>query len=111
MPNTYPSLPQWIGTRLQQRTGIIERIASNGAVRLRALQSANKSDPVVVHGLLNATQLSTFKTFYTNNRAIPFYFTSVEDGIQRTCVFAAQGYEVSTNEGGFYSIVVYMREV
>lgn len=108
--------PQCEGTKLVPRTGIIERIATNGAVRVRALQSADKLDPVVDHGTVTLTQLNAFKTFYSTNRTTPFYFTAIEDGVQRTCLFRAdRPYDVTPQPGPggviLSKLVVNMREV
>jgi hypothetical protein len=103
--------PQCEGTKLVPRTGIMERVASNGKVRLRAKQSANKYDPIINHGVVTATQLSAFKAFYLTNRTATFTFTANEDGVQRTCVFSPEPFDVDPMPGQQYKLVVRMREV
>lgn len=110
---TYPSLDQWDGTKLVPRAGVIERMATNGTVRLRALQSGPKYDPTVVHGLLSATDRTTLLNFYTANRTTSFTFTATEDGVARTCVFAANPYQIEPVPGmsNTYKATVFLREV
>ena len=116
MPNTYPSLPQCEGTKLVPRTGGIERIATNGAIRMRFLQSADKNDPVIDHGVVTLSQLATFKAFYAANRTVTFYYTAIEDGVQRTCMFKPGGpYDITPAPGPsgviMAHLVVNLREV
>lgn len=116
MPNNYnsisPALPQCEGTRLVPRTGILRRTATNGGTRLRATQSANKHDPVVVHGRLSSTQVSALLAFYSANRAIPFYFTII-NGSQQTVVFSPDNpYDIKPVPGqGYSEVSVNMLEV
>jgi hypothetical protein len=111
MANAYPALPQWVGTLYNPRFGIQERIATNGAVRLRVLQSAAKYDITLYHGMLTQTQRDTLVTFYNANRLLTITVTPVEDGVLRTCVFAAQGYKIEPLDSGLYRATVYLRQV
>lgn len=102
---------QAAGTRLVPRSGIIERMASNGAVRLRALQSATKYDPVIEYAAITQVQRDALLTFYTANRSLSFTFTAIEDGVTRTCVFAPTPFTITTLGASFYRATVYLREV
>jgi len=108
--NTYPSLPQFVGTKFVPRFNMQERIARNGGVRLRKLASP-KYDLVVVHDLLTQTQRNTLVTFYNANANLAINFTAVEDGVVRTMVFAGQGYDIEPRDSGLYKATVYLREV
>jgi hypothetical protein len=110
---SYPSFPQWDGTRLVPRSGRIVRKASNGAVRIRELQSADKLDPTVVHGLLSSADRTTLLAFYAANRATSFTFTAAEDGSTRTCVFADPPYQIDPLPGtsSSFKATVYLLEV
>ena len=109
---SYPSLGQWEGTKLVPRSGRIVRKASNGAVRVRLLQSATKYDPTVVHGLLSAADRSTLLAFYAANMATSFIFTATEDGSTRTCVFADPPFLIEPLPGtsSSYKATVYLLE-
>lgn len=103
---------QWLGTELQPRTGVIERVASNGKVRMRSTQSADKVDAVVVHATLTQSQIAEFKSFRNANRVGTFLFTGIEDGVQRTVAFAGQTpYKVEGTPDGLWQLTVYLREV
>lgn len=104
---------QWQGTELNPRTGVVERTATNGSVRMRSLQSVVKYDPVCVHGMLTKTDVDNFKAFYAANRLVPFLYTANEDGIQRTVMFAgATPFKcVPASDLVNWSLTVYMREI
>lgn len=104
------NLPQWEGTSLKPRAGILERTATNGMVRLRALQSETKYDPTVVHGMVSPAQLTAFKAFYELNRTRVFEFTAAEDGVLREVVFSSKAFDV-TPINGMFKLTVYMMEV
>jgi hypothetical protein len=110
MPNTYPALPQFVGTKYSPRFNMQERISRNGSVRLRKLASP-KYDIVVVHDLLTQANRNTLVTFYNANSTLPILFTAVEDGVQRTMLFAGQGYDIEPRDSGLYKATVYLREV
>ena len=109
--DTYPTLPQVDGTALVPRTGVMERIATNGAVRSRAYQSADKNDAQIDHGLLTSAQLATFKSFYAAHRAVEFFWTAAEDGVQRVCTFVGGSPYSVTPSGGLFQLRVNLREV
>ena len=111
--NTYPALAQWDGTKLTPRTGLKERIASNGSVRMRATQSVVKMDPTVFHGFMTSTDRQTLIDFVANNLGVAFAFTGTEDGILRTCVFQPNAYQIEPLAGSSatFKATVYMREV
>jgi hypothetical protein len=88
----------------------MERTASNGAGRPRALQSATKYDPVINITFMTQTQRNALVAFYTANRAATFTFTADEDGVQRTCYFAPVPYSIEPLGGKLYKGVVYLKE-
>ena len=109
----YPNLPQWDGTKLVVRSGMMERIATNGQVRMRALQSKAKLDPTVVHGFLSQAQRQELIDFYNKFRTVSFTFTAQEDGVPRLCYFAgANPYQIEPIAGmpNTYNATVYLRE-
>jgi len=109
--NTFPTLDQWVGTKYTPRFGMQERLASNGAVRLRALQSAPKFDITVVFSLVTQANHDLITAFYTANRTAPFLFTATEDGVQRIVVFAANAYNIEPLDSSLYKITMYLREI
>lgn len=110
--NASVTAPQWQGTRLVPRAGVLERIATNGAVRLRALYSAVKYDPVIVHGFMTAAQRTALLNFYAANRTATFTFTATEDGVTRTCVFAANPFTIEPmpDNASLFQATVNLRE-
>lgn len=102
------NLPQWEGSKLTPRTGVMPRMASNGAVRLRRMHQ-KKVDIQLFHGGLTLAEKDALVTFYDVNAVIPFTVTTAEDSITRTCVFAPKGYEI-TPKNGAYDVMVYMLE-
>lgn len=102
------NLPQWDGTRIVPRTGVMARMASNGAIRLRSKHSM-KNDIEMFHGSLTLVQKDAFLNFYNANRVHAFTVTTNEDSTTRTCVFAEKGYNITPKEGA-YDLKVYMLE-
>jgi hypothetical protein len=110
----YPRLPQWEGTRLVARTGVMARLAGNNVYRTRALQETIKRDPIIVHRMLSASERKQLLDFYTLMRTMPFYFISDEDGVQRTCAFGADGIDLrpeSVDYPGRWVATVQLREL
>ena len=105
----YPSLPQAAGTRLVPRSGVRLRYATNGAVRGRALSSAPRYDPTVVHKGLTLAQWQSLKDFYEANRAIviTFAYAAIES-ISLNCVFAERPFDVEPQLGDFFNVTVYL---
>lgn len=62
--------------------------ASNGALKVRRLYSATKSDFAIDH-MLSAAEKTTLDSFYTTNRDLDVSYTSPEDGATYTVRFAA----------------------
>lgn len=86
---SYPTdLPQCEGTRLVPRSGIRVRIASNGTARARALSSAMRYDPIIVHKGLTLTQLQELLAFHESNRGVAFTLTYQPESSTLTCLFA-----------------------
>lgn len=109
-------LNQWEGSELELRDGVMERIATNGKVRTRALQSDTKYDPVVEHGMLTNAQVDDFLSFYNGvgqgGRTRTFLFTSTEDSVQRTVVFRpGRPYRLRRRRDGLHTLTVYLRHV
>ncbi len=92
--NNYPSYPQAEGTKLVVRSGIRLRMASNGLVRARALQSVSFHDVVIVHKNLMLADVDIIKTFHENNRGVDVAVTLVPyGGLALTCVFDTPPYQ------------------
>src|SRR5574337_1858189 len=62
--------------------------ATNGALKVRRLYSAPKSDFQIDH-MLTAAENATLDTFYSTNRDLDVSYTSPEDGAVYTVRFAA----------------------
>lgn len=102
----------WLGSKVTPRTGVVERVATNGTVRVRSLQSGVKYDYTVVHGSLSKANVDAFKTFYATNRLLSFFFTALEDNVQRTVMFAANPYEVTPKDDNVnWELRVNLREI
>ena len=63
--------------------------ATNGALKVRRLYSASKSDFVIDHWLTDA-QKTTLDTFYVTNKDLDVTYTSPEDGATYTVRFVAK---------------------
>jgi len=111
MSNIYPAFPQWVGTKFTPRFGIQERIATNGAVRLRSLQTSPKFDITLLHGILDQDDRDTLVQFYQDNRTSTVLVNVAEDGSQRTMVFAGAGYQIEGLDSGLYKATVFFREI
>lgn len=111
VPDDYPAIPQREGCKLTPRTGILLRRASNGTSRLRALQSAAKYDILVDHGTCTAAEYASLISFYAQYRMLSFTFTSWEDNVTRTCVFAPDPYEIAPLVGGLFKIKTALIEI
>lgn len=70
----------------QPRDGREEDYAGDGTGRVRKLY-ADKSDFVIKHPQLNATDATTLTTFYNTNSTAKIDFTWPEDGLVYTVVF------------------------
>lgn len=102
---------QWLGTKLTPRTGMIERVATNGAVRMRSTQAAPKYDMTLMHGFLSASQVAGLRTFYARNWLKPVLVTCVDDNVQRTMLFAPNPFDVVPNVDNLWAVTVYFREM
>lgn len=108
---THTNMPkQCAGTELVPRTGRLRRTASNGATRIRLLQSTTKLDPRVEHKLCTPTQRNAFVAFYEANKATSFTFVADEDGVSRTCIFGDPPYKIDTAKGTKFNITAYLIE-
>ncbi len=94
-------IPQMVGTNFAIRFGRLERLASNGAPRIVARQSAPKFDIQVVYSNVTQTQRDAIVNFYNANSTVSFTFTPTEDGTQRNYVFAAIPYKIDALDYGF----------
>jgi hypothetical protein len=81
-------------------------MASNGKVRLRDMQSADKYDITIHHGPCTEAQRQTLMTFYTTNRSLAVTFTADEDGVARSCYFADPPYTVDPLGNSLFAITV-----
>lgn len=111
LPDSYPAIPQREGTKFTLRTGILMRRASNGATRLRALQSMVKRDILIDHGACTEAEYLQLMAFYAQYQLQSFSFTAWEDDVTRTCVFAPVPFDVDPQNGGIYRIKVGLIEV
>jgi len=105
------AMPQWVGTVLVPRTGMLQRIASNGTVRLRAMQSVIKRDPTVFHGVLTLAQRNALVDFHVHTWNASFFFTATEDSVQRTVCWAPKPYDIKPNAQGNYEATCYLVEI
>jgi hypothetical protein len=96
----YPTLPQAEGTTLVPRSGLRLRYASNGSVRARALSSAIRYDPKIVHKVLSLAQWQALQAFEAANRGITFNVTIVAEGVTLTCLFAERPFDYAPIVGG-----------
>lgn len=106
----YPDLPQKEGTKMEPRTGKIPRRSSSGKTRMRNLQSKDKMDITVVHGVLTPAQYATFMAFYAARRDTTFTFVFNNDGVSRTCMFAPTPFAAQPLNAGFFAVVAYLIE-
>lgn len=108
---TYPTLPQCEGTDLVPRSGMRTRIASNGQARARALSSAMRFDPKVVHAGLTLAQWQSLRDFHEANRGVPFDFFYQPEGITYTCIFADKPFDYEAKLGAgstYYNVTSYL---
>ena len=86
---TYPAnLPISLdGASVDRETDRKNERASNGALRARVFFTSAKRKFSFNHPALDATQQSTFFSFYNTNLANSFSFTWPADGVTYTCVF------------------------
>lgn len=110
--DNYPPLPQIEGnTKPAPRSGIRPRVASNGNVRLRALQSATKNDWVIDHGVLTDAQWATLLAFYNSHRTDAFILTLEKDSSTLVCVFNPDSpYDAQPMEAGLWRVAVRLME-
>lgn len=106
---SYPSLPiMRDGSRAERRGGLDPQRASNGALKVRRLYSADKTDFTLVHWLSD-TQRATLETCWTSFRTGTVTLTWPETGATFTCRFAeAPQYEWRV---GFWVATVKLLEV
>jgi hypothetical protein len=97
--SAYPALPQCDGTTLVMRSGVRVRVASNGAARGRALSSAMRFDPKVVHNGLTLAQWQELRDFHEANRGATFTFTFAPDSSTMTCIFADKPFDFVAKMG------------
>lgn len=85
--SSYPSFEQAEGSVRQPRSGILVRTATNGQSRGRALTSATREDPVLVHTNLTQAELDQLRTFHENNRGAEFDVFFVAEGVTINALF------------------------
>lgn len=109
----YPSLPQSEGTVLVPRSGVRVRYTTNGAARTRAVSSGIRYDVTVIHKGMTAADVTTFKDFYTSNRAVTFQIAyDAGESLSLTCVFAEKPFDIVSTPGpganAFFEIRAYL---
>lgn len=85
----YPSFYQTLSSSEKWIDNVQLERASNGSLYGRSFWSAMKPGFDIEHEL-NTTDVATFKTFYNNNRTVPFDFTWARDGQVYSCMFVGQ---------------------
>src|SRR6266498_1628448 len=81
---SYPSFPQWIGSKLDWVDDLVVDRAVGGGIRGRAFFNAKKPAFTIKHRL-NSTDRATLRTFYDTNRTVGgISLTWAGDGIAYT---------------------------
>lgn len=107
----YPTLPTQRGSDPEPaRGGLDIDRAEDGTARGRSWWAADKCQFKLVHPRLTAAERSTLDTFYAANRLVPFDYTSLSDGVTRTCIFAAAP-APKGEAGGRWTMTVELVEV
>jgi hypothetical protein len=88
---TYPTLPTAKGSHRVPRDGRKDLIMGDGAGRV-AKEHADKSDFKLLH-VLDASQVSTFLSFYNSNSTATFDYVFPEDGLTYSVRFGKDAYE------------------
>lgn len=100
------------GTQFLLRTGVMDRVATNGGSRSRGLQSGTKYDLQIFYKKLTQAQRDAIVDFYTHNRLSTFHATPSEDGVQRTYSFVGvKPHDIKPGTNGrVFTGSVYFRE-
>lgn len=102
-PTSYGSDPKPINSLVIDRT-------EDGVGRARSFYSVDKVTIQVKHPRLSASDKSTLDAFYVANRLLPFDYTSLADGVTRSCMFVNPP-AYTRLHGDFYDATVEMAQV
>ncbi len=105
---TYPTLPTEFGGDPTPESGLQIDRAEDGTARARAY-GGDRMKITIRHPWLTSAQKSTLDAFYSSNRLIPFDYTSVHDGVTRSCLFAS-GPKYKREFGDYWTASVEMVE-
>lgn len=106
---TYPTFRQYEGSDRTPRGGIMVRTATSGKSRARALSSAIRRDPVLVHNALTQAEMDELVAFHEANRGEVFDVGIVADGSTMSCLFRDPPWSehpYQTGEGRRYRVQV-----
>lgn len=85
---TYPTLATRYGSDPEPINSLAIDRAEDGTARGRAMMTTDKVRVTIVHPYMTAADKATLDAFYTDNRLIPFDYTSPADEIARSMIFA-----------------------
>lgn len=107
----YPSLPQSPESSWDIIDNVISGRSADGTLRSRVMTAEEKHVFVIVHEL-TASELTTLRTFYTNNRtAESFDLTWAGDGAVYACQFTGAIRIKPIDRSGRWHVSVPMEEV
>lgn len=106
---TYPTLDTLYGSDPEPISKPAIDRAEDGTARVRNYGN-DKVKIKLSHPWLNSTDKATLDAFYAANRLLTITYSTVSDGVSRTCVFAAKP-AYKREVGSFWTATVLMEEV